>query len=113
MRTFTRLQQLNLTDKQWEDILPKPKVPKLTALVREAYRDGYIADATIVHEVDEQVKFITFKVLLMLYVEAALAGCRDCNICLQDETSNLQELHTFHGKCIAKWFGRSSTCPMC
>jgi hypothetical protein len=36
MRTFTRLQQLNLTDEQWEDILPEPEVPELTALAREA-----------------------------------------------------------------------------
>jgi hypothetical protein len=48
--------------------------------------------------------------------------CRDCSICLQDETSNTggghaMEMpscgHTFHRKCITKWFGRSSTCSMC
>jgi len=37
MRTFMRLQQLNLTDKQWEDILPEPKVPELVALAHKAY----------------------------------------------------------------------------
>jgi hypothetical protein len=37
MRTFTWLQQLTLTDKQWEDILLEPKFPKLVALVRDAY----------------------------------------------------------------------------
>jgi len=47
MRTFTRLQQLNLTDEQWEDILPELEVPKLTALAREACRDGCIAHATL------------------------------------------------------------------
>ena len=36
MRTLTWLQQLNLTDEQREDILPKLKVPKLVALVCEA-----------------------------------------------------------------------------
>ena len=40
MRTFTWLQQLNLIDKKWEDILPEPKVPELVALAREAYQDG-------------------------------------------------------------------------
>ena len=34
MNTFTRLQQLNLTDKQWEDILPEPEVLELVALAR-------------------------------------------------------------------------------
>jgi hypothetical protein len=37
MRTFTWLQQLTLTDKQWEDILLEPKFPKLVALVRDVY----------------------------------------------------------------------------
>ena len=36
MRIFTRLQHLTLTNEQWEDILPEPKVPKLMALAREA-----------------------------------------------------------------------------
>ena len=36
MKTFTRLQQLNLTDEQWKDILPEPEVPELVALVGEA-----------------------------------------------------------------------------
>ena len=47
MRTFTRLQQLNLTDKQWEDILPKPEDPELMALAHEAYWDGCIAHAIL------------------------------------------------------------------
>ena len=37
MRTFTRLQQLNLTDEQWEDILLEPKVLELMAMAHEAY----------------------------------------------------------------------------
>ena len=53
MRTFTRLQQLNLTDEQWEDILPEPEVPELVALARKAYRDGCIAHATLELWVDE------------------------------------------------------------
>ena len=35
IRTFMRLQQLNLIDEQWEDILPKPEVLELVALARE------------------------------------------------------------------------------
>ena len=53
MRTFMRLPQLNLTNEQWEDILPEPEVPELMALAREAYRDGYIAHATLELWVDE------------------------------------------------------------
>ena len=63
------------------------------------------------------------KAVLMLYVVvAALAGCRDCSIYLEDETSNptanlALEMpgcgHAFHCKCITKWFGWRSTCPMC
>ena len=47
MRTFTLLQQLNLTNKQWDDILPEPEVPKLTALAHEACKDGCIAHAMV------------------------------------------------------------------
>ena len=53
MRTFTWLQQLNLTNEQWEDILPEPEVPKLMALVREACQDGYITHTTLELWVDE------------------------------------------------------------
>ena len=53
MRTFTRLQQLNLTDEQWEDILPEPMVPKHVALAHEACRDGCIAHAMLELWVDE------------------------------------------------------------
>ncbi|XP_066344626.1 uncharacterized protein [Miscanthus floridulus] len=124
MRTFTRLQQLNLNDEQWEDNLPEPEVPKLVALAHEAYWDGCIAHATLELWVNEQLKFIASKALLMLCaeVEAALARCWGCIICLEDETSNPMadhavEMpgygHAFHRKCITKWFGRRSTCPMC
>ena len=53
MRTFTQLQPLNLIEEQWEDILPEPEVPKLVALVREAYRDGCITHTTLELWVDE------------------------------------------------------------
>ena len=53
MRTFTWLQQLNLIDEQWEDILPKPEVPELVALAREACRDGYITHAKLELWVDK------------------------------------------------------------
>ena len=82
MRTFTRLQQLNLIDEQWEDILPEREVPKLMALACEACQDGYIAHATLELWVDEQFKFITSKALLTLCAEAAPLGCQDCSIFL-------------------------------
>jgi hypothetical protein len=77
------------------------------ALAREAYQDGCIVHATLELWSDEQLKFIASKVLLMLCAEAEKvpAGCHDCNICLEDETSNLtighaMEMpgcsHTFH-----------------
>ena len=53
MRIFTWLQQLNLTDEQWEDILLELKVLELVAMAREAYQDGYIAHATLELWVDE------------------------------------------------------------
>ena len=53
MRTFTWLQQLNLTDEQWEDILLELEVPELTNLACEAYQDGCIAHATLELWVDE------------------------------------------------------------
>ena len=125
MRTFTRLQQLNLTDKQWEDILLGPEVPKLVALARETCWDGCIAHATLELWVDKQLKFIASEELLTLcaevQAEAAPARCRDYSICLEDETSNpvvghAMEMpgsgHKFHLKCITKWFGRRSTYPM-
>ena len=82
MRTFTRLQQLNLTDEQWKDILPEPEVPELAALACEAFWDGCIAHAMLELWVDEQFKFIVSKALLMFYAEVALAGSRAYNICL-------------------------------
>ncbi|XP_066341697.1 uncharacterized protein [Miscanthus floridulus] len=124
MRTFMWLQLLNLTDKQWEDILLERKVPKLTALAHEACRDGCITHGTLELWVDEQLKFIMSKVLLTLCMEAEAAPvvCWDRNICLDDETSNPMASHAvempgcghaFHYKCITKWFGQRSTCPMC
>ena len=53
MRTFTWLQQLNLTEELWEDILPEPEVPELIALAREACRDGCIANVMLELWVDE------------------------------------------------------------
>ena len=50
------------------------------------------------------------------------SGGWDCNIYLEDETSNpvanhAVEMpsygHTFHCKCITQWFDRRSTCLMC
>ena len=70
------------------------------------------------------MKFIVFEALLMFCAEAEAApvGCQDCSICLEDEISNPVAGHavvmpscghTFHHKCITKWFGQRSTCPMC
>ena len=70
MRIFTRLQQLNLTDKQWEDILPEPEVPELSTLAHEACRDGCIAHAMLELWVDGQLEFIMSEALLMFYAEA-------------------------------------------
>ena len=53
IRIFTRLQQPNLTDKQWVDILTEPEVTELIALAREAYRDGCITHAMPELWVDE------------------------------------------------------------
>ncbi|XP_066323606.1 putative RING-H2 finger protein ATL37 [Miscanthus floridulus] len=124
MRTFTRLQQLNLTDEPWEDILPEPEVLELMTLECKAYRDGCIAHTTLELWVDKQLKFITSEVLLTLCAEAEAvpAACWDYSICQEDETSNpmaghaMEMLgcgHAFHRKCITKWFGQRSTCPMC
>ena len=66
-------------------------------------------------EVHEQLKFIAPKALLTLYVEvkAVPAVCQDYNISVEDETSNPMSDHavgmpsyghTFHHKCITKWF---------
>ena len=61
-----RLQLLNLTDEQWEDILLDPKVLELVALECKACRDGCIAHAMLELWVDEQLKFIMFEAFLML-----------------------------------------------
>jgi hypothetical protein len=106
------------------DILPNLKVPELVALAREAYQDGCIANTMLELWVDEQLKFIGSKALLMLCGEAKSVpvGCQDCSICLEDETSNPADdhaveipscSHAFHCKCIMKWFGRRFTCLMC
>jgi hypothetical protein len=53
MRTFMWLQQLNVIDEQWDDILPNPKVPELMVLACEACQDGCITHATLELWVDE------------------------------------------------------------
>ena len=74
--------------------------------------------------VDEQLKLIMSDAFLTLCaeVEVVPTGCRDYNICLEDETYHpvaglAMEMpdcgHAFHHKCITKWFGQRSTCPMC
>ena len=59
-------------------------------LARKACQDGCIAHATLELWVDEQLKFIASEALLTLCAEAeaAVAGCQDYSICLEDETSN-------------------------
>jgi hypothetical protein len=73
-------------------------------------------------EVDEQVKFIAFEVLLMLCAKAAPVGCWDYSICLEDKTSKPAAGHAldmpccghaFHRKGITKWFSWRFTYPMC
>jgi hypothetical protein len=73
-----------------EDTLPKRKVPELAALARKAYQDGCIIHVMLELWVDEHLKFIASKALLMLCaeVEAVLVGCWDNSIYLEDETSN-------------------------
>ena len=39
-----------------------------------------------------------------------------CSICLDEineETTKLNCVHTFHTKCIDTWFKRSHRCPLC
>lgn len=79
MKTVTLLQELNLNDWQWEDILPKSAVPLLVATARQAYRDGCIAHVTIGLAVDQQIEFIMSSALLMLHqrgVRAAVSAWR-------------------------------------
>ena len=93
-------------------------------LARKACQDGCIAHATLELWVNKQFKFIASKALLTLYAKAEVVpvGCREYNICLEDKTSiyvadlvvELPDcVHTFHRKCITKWFARRSTYPLC
>ncbi|XP_066380841.1 uncharacterized protein [Miscanthus floridulus] len=122
-RILKWLQQLNLTDEQWKDILPEREVPELMTLACEACQDSCITHAMFERWVDEQFEFIASKELLTLCAEAvAPAGCQDCSIYPHDGTSNpiaddAMEMpgygHAFHRMYITEWFGRRSTCPMC
>jgi len=50
--------------------------------------------------------------------DALIKDKAKCTICLEDYTVGnkvvtLPCLHIFHEKCIKKWFGEKSTCPVC
>ena len=69
--------------------------------------------------VEQEIKFLASDTLLMICSEAALAASRDCSICLGVEEAATNAVHVpccrraFHSDCIAKWFDRKSSCPMC
>ena len=118
MKAVTPLQNINLVGSQWEEILPEAQVPLLSSLVREVCRHGGILHVTIMLEVEQLIEFEASKVLLATCTEAAPADrCVDCSICLLEVA--IPAVHvpccggTFHTKCLADWFKRSSTCSLC
>ena len=118
MKAVTPLQNLNLVGSQWEEILPEAQVPLLSSLAREVCRHGGILHVTIMLEVEQLIEFEASKILLATCAEAAPAhGCVDCSICLLEEAKPAVHVPccsgTFHSNCLADWFERSSTCPLC
>ncbi|OEL22149.1 hypothetical protein BAE44_0016833 [Dichanthelium oligosanthes] len=122
LRTIRPLRDLELTDDEWESILPEDVVPKLADLARG--HDGSRA-AAVELEVNQYVRYSAPRVLITACKAAPEGKDGECSICfdaLREEAAGKGALpavelpgcaHAFHRRCISKWFGKKPTWPLC
>ncbi|CAO2196331.1 unnamed protein product [Urochloa humidicola] len=135
LRDIRPLHDLDLTDAEWEAILPEDVVPRLAGLARGLLEDGGGRVAAVLElEVNCHVRYNVPRVLLTACRETATPGGKggggECSICfeaLREEDGAARKekkekgvavelpgcAHAFHRRCISKWFRKKWTCPLC
>ncbi|CAL4945692.1 unnamed protein product [Urochloa decumbens] len=132
LRDIRPLRDLDLTDEEWEAILPEDVVPQLAGLARGLHGDGARATAVVQLKVDRHVRFSAPRVLFTACRdrETAAAGGEtekgggECSICFESFSRGEEEEkgvgvelpgcgHAFHRRCISGWFQKKPTCPLC
>ncbi|RLM61822.1 uncharacterized protein C2845_PM14G13650 [Panicum miliaceum] len=119
LRAIRPLRDLDLTDDEWEAILPEDVVPKLADLARGRGDGGLVVHLAV----DRHVRYSAPRVLMTGCKEAAEGKDGGCSICfeaLREAAAGKGvpvELpgcaHAFHRRCISKWFVERPTCPLC
>ncbi|XP_039812145.1 uncharacterized protein LOC120675123 [Panicum virgatum] len=121
LRAIRPLRDLDLTDDEWEAILPEDVVPQIADLARGRDEGDHTA-VDVLLAVVRHVRYSAPRVLMTGCKEAAegKAGDGGCSICfeaLREAGVPVVELpgcaHAFHRRCIYKWFGEMPTCPLC
>ncbi|KAJ1286991.1 hypothetical protein BS78_03G395500 [Paspalum vaginatum] len=131
LRTVPALRELDLTDDEWDAVVPEDVVAPLADMARRRGCGGVDGSraAAVDLAVDRYVRFSAPAVLLTACSEGAEEGGGDdgCSICFdalqrreeeeEEEGGGHVELpgcaHAFHRRCISKWFDRKATCPIC
>lgn len=122
LRSIRALQDLGLSDGEWESIVPEDVVPDLADPQARARHGAAEVDLAVV----QHIRFNAARVLM--------TGCKkigddgvaeeeggvdvECSVCfdalLRGEAVELPGCaHAFHRRCISKWFRRNPTCPLC
>ncbi|KAE8800761.1 RING-H2 finger protein ATL1P [Hordeum vulgare] len=121
-RMLARMPQLGvlrLAEDEWDAVVPSNVVPQI---VRVACGDGATRGFTFRFVLEVARKFVhDEQALLMACKERELAGSDspdDCPICLEGLEGELAVQpprcpHTFHRRCIFRWFCQAPTCPIC
>ncbi|CAO2181811.1 unnamed protein product [Urochloa humidicola] len=129
------LRDLDLTDDEWDAVVPEDVVPQLAGLARGLGRggDGARAAAVVEVSVDWHVRYSAPRVLLTACRAAPPGGGKEkeggeCSICfeaLSGEGEGEEKkkkgvgvempgcAHAFHRRCISRWFRKKATCPLC
>ncbi|CAO2167642.1 unnamed protein product [Urochloa humidicola] len=132
LRGIRPLHDLDLTEAEWEAILPEDVVPQLAGLARGLLEDGGGRAAAVVElEVDRHVRYNAPRVLLTACRETKGKGDGECSICFaalreEDGAAGKEKkekkgvavelpgcAHAFHRRCISRWFRKKPTCPLC
>ncbi|KAM0902742.1 hypothetical protein ACQ4PT_019043 [Festuca glaucescens] len=106
-------------------------VSQLQPVTRGEETRGYAVDVSL--SIQESFRYVEPEALLLACEQAAIHSCRTpdehCAVCMEplpdptddrlavrvdDKAFTLPSCrHTFHRRCIATWFEKGSTCPLC
>jgi hypothetical protein len=122
LRSVRALQDLGLTDGEWESIVPEDVVPKLADPQERARHGAAEVDLAVVQHVRFDPATVLMTGCKKIGDEEEEGGVDDveCSVCfdallrLRGEAVELPGCaHAFHRRCISKWFRRNPTCPLC